>query len=111
MRFAQIFVDTEKTEITLLHVCPAGTFKERKTIIYSQLETIGKRYLAGATVNVRVTTQNNFVREILNASRTHELVILRSQRQRVGVDSLALGATTKPLLQNLNCSILLLGEL
>ncbi|MEN9869251.1 MAG: hypothetical protein RLZZ171_234, partial [Cyanobacteriota bacterium] len=76
-----------------------------------RLETVANKFLAEATVDVKVTAQNNFVREILDASRTHELVILRSQRQRVGVDSLALGATTKPLLENLNCSIVLLGEL
>lgn len=109
--FAQTFVANEKTEITLLHVCPSGTSKERKTSLHSQLQKVAQRFLSEATVDIRLTAQNNFVREILNASSTHELVILRSQRQRVGVDSLALGATTKPLLQNLSCSIILLGEL
>ena len=98
-------------EVTLLHVCPSGTSKERKTNIHYQLTTVAQHFLSAATVDIRVTAQNNFVREILEASRTHELVILRSQRQRVGVNSLALGATTRPLLQNLNCSIILLGEL
>ena len=111
VHFAQTLVTTAGTEITLLHVCPYGTSKERKTSLHSQLETVAKRFLTGAIVDIRVTAQNDFVREILNASHTHELVILRSQRQRVGVDSLALGTTTKPLLQNLNCSIVLLGEL
>jgi hypothetical protein len=102
---------SKETEITLLHVCPARTAKERKNILHERLETVAKKFLAEATVDVKVTAQNNFVKEILDASRTHELVILRSQRKRVGVDSLALGATTKPLLENLNCSIILLGEL
>lgn len=110
VRFAQTLI-TQGTEITLLHVCPSGTSKERKTKLHSQLETVAKRFLSEAIVDIRITAQNNFVREILNASATHELVILRSQRQRVGVDSLALGATTKPLLQNLKCSIIFLGEL
>ena len=111
VHFAQSLITSNKTEITLLHVCPAGTSKERKAHLYQQLETIASRKLAGATVDIKVTAQNNFVREILNASRYYELVILRSQRQRVGVDSLALGSTTKPLLENLNCSVVLLGEL
>ncbi len=110
IRFAQNLV-TEGTEITLLHVCPSGTSKERKTHLHNKLENLGKHLLPEATVDIQVTAQNNFVREILNASRTHELVILRSQRQRVGVNSLALGATTKPLIQNLKCSTILLGEL
>jgi Kef-type K+ transport system membrane component KefB len=111
VRFVKDLIISKETEITLLHVCPARTAKERKANLHQRLETVANKFLAEATVDVKVTAQNNFVREILDASRTHELVILRSQRQRVGVDSLALGATTKPLLENLNCSIILLGEL
>ncbi|MGL5078282.1 MAG: hypothetical protein ACRDBG_20985, partial [Waterburya sp.] len=99
------------TSITLLHVCPSGTSKERRTILHNHLATIAKKYLPSKTVDIHITAQNNFVNAIINASRTHELVILRSQRHRSGVDSLALGATTRPLLQNLNCSVVLLGEL
>ena len=110
VRFAQSLI-TPGTEVTLLHVCPSRTSKERKTHLHRKLTTVAEHFLPAATVDIRVTAQNNFVGEILEASRTHELVILRSQRQRVGVNSLALGATTRPLLQNLNCSIILLGEL
>ena len=90
---------------------PSGTSKERKSLLHDRLSAIANKFLSESTVDVRVTAQNNFVREVLNASRNHELVILRSQRQRVGVDSLALSPTTKPLLENLDCSIILLGEL
>jgi nucleotide-binding universal stress UspA family protein len=111
VRFVKNLIISKETEITLLHVCPTRTAKERKANLHERLETVAKKFLAEATVDVKVTAQNNFVKEILDASRTHELVILRSQRKRVGVDSLALGATTKPLLENLTCSIILLGEL
>ena len=111
VRFAKSLIVDKETEITLLHVCPSGTSKERKAMIYNRLNSIATNFLSAATVDIKVTAQNNFVREVLDASRTHELVILRSQRQRVGVDSLALSPTTKPLLENLNCSIILLGEL
>ena len=102
---------SEATEITLLHACPTQTTKERKTRLHKSLETVAERYFPEATVDIQVTAQNNFVRAILNASRHCELIILRSQRQRVGVNSLTLGATTEPLLNNLNCSVILLGEL
>ena len=110
VRFARDLIKPD-TEVTLLHVCASRTSKERKTKLHHHLSEISARFLADATVDICVTAQNNFVREILNASKTHELVILRSQRQRVGVNSLALGATTKPLIQNLECSTILLGEL
>ena len=111
VQFVKSFINNESIEITLLHVCPPGTDKDCKALLYSRLEAIANNYLTPATVDIKVTAQNNFVREIVNSSRTHELVILRSQRQRVGVNSLTLGATTRPLLENLNCSIILLGEL
>ena len=111
VRFANIFVTSKDTEITLLYICPSIISQEHRTIVHKQLETIAQRFLRGATVNIHVTSQNNYVEEIVHDSPTHQLVIMRSQRQRFGVDSLALGATTTPLLQNLNCSIILLGEL
>ena len=101
----------ENSEITLLHACSSRTSKTSKDILHKRLKAIGEHYFPGVTVDVQVTAQNNFVRAILNASRHCELIVLRSQRQRVGVDSLALGATTEPLLNNLNCSVILLGEL
>jgi Kef-type K+ transport system membrane component KefB/nucleotide-binding universal stress UspA family protein len=109
--FAQSLALNTNTTITLLHVCPSGTSRERRTILHKHLKTIANQYLPGKTVDIRITAQNNFVNVILNASQTHELVILRSQRHRVSVNSLTLGATTKPLLQNLKCSVVLLGEL
>ena len=109
--FASHLIAKQNTEITLLHVCSPGTSKERKTHLHEQLETLASRFLTGATVDIKVTAHNNLVTEILNASRTHELVIWRSQRQRVGMDSLALSFNAKPLLENLKCSIILLSEL
>ena len=100
----------KETEITLLHACPSQTSKERKAMLHKRLEVVAERFFPNVTVDVRVTAQNNYVRAILNASKHCELVILRSQRQRVGVNSLTLGATTEPLLNNLNCSVILLGE-
>ncbi|BAZ46056.1 sodium/hydrogen exchanger [Chondrocystis sp. NIES-4102] len=109
--FAQSLAINSNTSITLLHVCHPGTSKERRTMIHNQLAAIAKQYFPQQTVDLKIIAQNNFVEAVVSASQTHELVILRSQRQRVGVDSLALGASTKPLLQNLKCSIVLLGEL
>lgn len=111
VRLARSLIMGEGTEITLLHVCPPGTSKERRSSLHNSLKAIANKLLIGATVDIKITAQNSFVREILDDSRTHELVILRSQRQRVGVNSLTLGVTTRPLLENLNCSIVLLGEL
>ena len=111
VHFARSLITNKRTEITLLHVCPVCTDRERKASLHRQLETVAYQFLDRATVDIKVTAQNDFIREVLDASRTHELVILRSQRQRVGVDSLALGATTTPLLKHLNCSTILLGEL
>ena len=111
VRFVKSLIAGNETEITLLHVCSPGTNKAQKTTLHNRLTAIAQELLGEATVDIHLTSQNNLVKEILTASHTHELVVLRSQRQRVGVNSLALSPTTKPLLENLKCSVVLLGEL
>ncbi len=111
MQFAGALTAAKKIEITVLHVCPPGISRENKARLDDRLKTLASSYLAGAIVNIKVVAGNNFVSEVLQASQTHELVIWRSQRQGMGVDSLTLGASTRPLLENLNCSIIWLGEL
>jgi Kef-type K+ transport system membrane component KefB/nucleotide-binding universal stress UspA family protein len=111
IRFAGALATGENTEITILHVCPLGTSRENQARLDNRLATIASSHLAGVSIKIEVVASNNSVSKILQASRQCELVILRSQRQRVGVNSLALGAKTKPLLQNLDCSIIWLGEL
>ncbi|MGV2828222.1 cation:proton antiporter domain-containing protein [Myxosarcina sp. GI1(2024)] len=107
---AQKLATTPGKEITLLHVCSSGTSKERRERLYSQLQQLATRFSGETTVDVRVTAQNFYVMAILNASQNQQLVILRSQRQRIGADGLALNAATKPLLESLKCSVILLGE-
>ncbi|WP_036485133.1 cation:proton antiporter [Myxosarcina sp. GI1] len=110
LRFAQNIAATPGKEITLLHVCSSGTSKERKAMLHERLQKLATRFSPETTVDVKVTAQSYYVMAILNASKNQELVILRSQRRRIGADGLALSATTKPLLQGLNCSVILLGE-
>ena len=47
---------------------------------------------------------------ILKAAQSQDLVVLRSLRRRVGSDRFALGEVTTPLVQQLTCSVVLLGE-
>lgn len=110
VQFAKILTADSATEVTLLHVCPPRTSKERKNNIHTQLESISKLFSDRTTVDIKVTSEANFVRAIIAASRSQELVILRSQRHRIGADGLALSPTAKPLLKNLKCLVILLGE-
>lgn len=110
LRLAQNLAATPGTEITLLHVCPTRTSKERKTRLHQQLEELTSWFSDQTTVDVRVMAESYYVMAILNASKDRELVILRSQRKRIGADGLALSPTTKPLLESLDCSVILLGE-
>lgn len=109
LQIAKTLVSAE-TELTLLHACPSQTSKGQKTTLYKRLETLAEQSFPGATVDIQLTEPNNVVRAILSASRYCELVILRSQRERVGVNSLILSTNIVPLMKNLNCSVILLGE-
>jgi len=63
-----------------------------------------------SSVEIQVKPQDNVAQAILNASQSQDLVVLRSLRRRVGADGLAVGESIAPLVKQLTCSVVLLGE-
>jgi nucleotide-binding universal stress UspA family protein len=77
----------------------------------SQLELIVSRVAPqNLPVEIQIMPHENVTQAILKASQSYELVVLRSLPRRVGVDGLAIGEVTTPLLQQLTCSVVILGE-
>ena len=109
LRFALILAQENGAEVTLLHACHPKTSKRKRAWIDEQMSLMATR-LSSYRVNVEITLQENVSAAILQTSRTYDLVVLRSQRRRIGADGLALSEVTKPLLERLTCSVILLGE-
>jgi Kef-type K+ transport system membrane component KefB/nucleotide-binding universal stress UspA family protein len=111
VRFAQILADVNQAQVTLLHVCDPRTSPARVAWTHSQLSTIVSQLMPGtSSVEILVKAQDNVTQAIVNASQSQDLVVLRSLRRRVGADGLAVGESIAPLVKQLTCSVVLLGE-
>lgn len=111
LRFAHILADINQAQVTLLHVCDPRTPESRIAWTKSQLEVMVSRLVPhNPAIEIQIVPQDNVTDVILKAAQSHDLVVLRSLRRRVGADGLAIGEVTTPLVQQLSCSVVLLGE-
>lgn len=111
VQFAQILGLANQAQVTLLHVCEPRMPKSKIAWTRSQLEImISKLTPQTAAVEIQIQPHENVTQAILNASKSHDLVVLRALRRRVGADGLVIGEVTFPLVQQLTCSVVLLGE-
>lgn len=110
LRFAQVLGAANQGQITLLHVCSSRTSATRYARIQKQLETLVDRLPeAPCQISVQLHKADNPISVISKLAHGHDLVVLRSQRQRVG-NGLGLGASTAPLLNRLSGSVIMVGE-
>jgi nucleotide-binding universal stress UspA family protein len=111
VRFAQILAEVNQAQVTLLHVCDPRTSKSKIAWTRSQLELMVSRVMPQAPpIDIQIRPHDNVTQAILNAAQSQDLVVLRSTRRRLGGDGLAIGEITTPLVQQLTCSLVLLGE-
>ena len=111
VRFAQILAQANQAQVTLLHVCDPRTPQGKIAWTRSQLSLIASQQSSDPPpTEVVIIPQDNVTQAILRASQGQDLVVLRSLRRRVGADGLAIGETITPLVNQLTCSVVLLGE-
>jgi nucleotide-binding universal stress UspA family protein len=136
MRFAQILAQVNRAQVTLLHVCDPKTTPSRIAWTRSQLSLIVSQtspdpspteieiiphdnvtqailshsVLRRILPNCQIIPHDNVTQAILRASQGQDLVVLGSLRRRIGADGLAVGETIAPLVQQLTCSVVMLGE-
>lgn len=97
--------------ITLLHFCDRSTSEKGMAWIQSQLSQLveKERSLNAAKIDIAVKRGSDTVRDILVASQSTDLVILRASRYRTSA-GLAVSNMTNQLLDRLTCSVVMLGE-
>jgi nucleotide-binding universal stress UspA family protein len=111
VRFAQILAQVNQAQVTLIHVCDPRTPQAKIAWTRSQLSLIASQLSPDPPpTEVEIIPQENVTQAILRASQGQDLVVLRSLRRRVGADGLAIGEVTTPLVTQLTCSVVLLGE-
>jgi Kef-type K+ transport system membrane component KefB len=111
VRFAQILAQVNQAQVTLLHVCDPRTPQGKIAWTRSQLSLIASQQSsAPPPTEVEIIPHENVTQAILRAAQGQDLVVLRSLRRRVGADGLTIGEVTTPLVKQLTCSVVLLGE-
>ncbi len=111
LRFAQILAGVNQAQVTLLHVCNSRTPRSKIAWTRSQLELMVSNVMSQTLpIEIQIQPHDNVTQAIVNAVGSHDLVVLRSVRRRIGADGLGLGEAIAPLVQQLTCSVVMLGE-
>jgi len=111
LQFAQILAEANQAQVTLLHVCDPRTSQSKIAWVRSQVELMVSRIRPQhSTIEIQIRPHDNVTQAILNEAQSHDLVILRSLRRRLGADGLRVGEVIAPLVKQLTCSLVLLGE-
>lgn len=109
VRFAQLFADANHASIVVLHVCdrrtPAHQVAEFESEISQALTQSGPQ----VELAVKTVLSDDVAQTILKAAQAFDLVVLRSTRRRTA-GGLAVSDVTTRVIQELTCSVVLLGE-
>lgn len=109
IEFAQIFAESNRASVTLLHVSDRKTPPELMAGFKSELAAmVGQTGLA-AKCKIKVIPHDDVAKVILRTSEAFDMVILRSVRRRT-VAGLAVSDVTTEVVKRLNCSLVLFGE-
>ena len=109
VRFAQILAEANQAQVTLLHICDRRITASRRAWNESQLTLLASKWVPQNNFQIQIIPHDDVVKAILNAARSSDLVILRSKRQRTAGGLVISDVTTK-LVQQLTCSLVMLGE-
>jgi len=109
VRFAQLFVNTNRAQVMLLHVCDRRTSQEQMKEFESELSRIVSRSELQVQCQIQIVVADDVAAALLRVSRDFDMVVLRSMRRRTA-GGLAVSDVTTEMIQNLTCSVMLFGE-
>lgn len=109
MRFAKILAKANQAQVTVLNVCDRRTTNTKIAWTSSQLALQASKWMPEINVDVQVVPHDDVVRTLLNAAKSCDLVVMRSERQRTAM-GLAISDVTTQVVKQLTCSLVLLGE-
>ncbi|MGB3402304.1 MAG: cation:proton antiporter [Microcoleaceae cyanobacterium] len=109
VQFAQLFADTNKAKIALLHICDRATSPEQIQQFETDLRGIVANSGPKVPTKIKTVAHDNPAKVILRAAQSFDMVILRSLRRRTA-GGLAVSNVTTAVIKRLTCSIVLFGE-
>ncbi|MHC0061932.1 cation:proton antiporter domain-containing protein [Nostoc sp. UIC 10890] len=109
LRFAQILADVNQAEVVLLHVCDRKSPPIRVEKFVSQLSEIASKSQLQVNTNIQTIKGDDVARVVIREAEAFDLAVLRSVRYRTA-GGLAVSEVTTQMIQELKCSIVVLGE-
>lgn len=116
IRFAQILADANQAEVVLLHVNDAYRSPSQRLIpdeqvthFTSQLSDIANQGNLQVNTSILTIVGDDIAKVIIEQAQAFDLVVLRSVRYRTA-GGLAVSEVTTQVINNLKCSIVMLGE-
>ncbi|MBX9254574.1 cation:proton antiporter [Desmonostoc muscorum CCALA 125] len=109
LRFAQILADVNQAEVVLLHVCDRNTRPNLVEKFVSQLSDIASKSQLQVNTSIQTIKGDDVARAVIRQAQAFDLVVLRSVRYRTA-GGLAVSQVTTQMIQELKCSIVLVGE-
>ncbi len=109
LRFAQILADVNQAEVVLLHVCDRNTRPNLVEKFVSQLSDIASKSQLQVNTNIQTIKGDDVAKTVIRQAQAFDLVVLRSVRYRTA-GGLAVSQVTTQMIQELKCSIVLVGE-
>ncbi|MTJ09905.1 cation:proton antiporter [Anabaena sp. UHCC 0204] len=109
VRFAQILADANQAEVVLLHVSDRQTLSHQITDFMAQLSDIANQSKLKVNTNILTIAGDDIAKTIIEQAQAFDLVVLRSVRYRT-TGGLAVSEVTTQVINNLKCSIVMLGK-
>ncbi len=109
LQFAAKLAQANQASITLLHVITPAVSVEREAWIEERFNGLTAQIQEPA--QVKLICSKDVVGAIVQQAQNSDLVILRASRRRTGsLGEVRLGELTAPILAQLHCSVVMLGE-
>ncbi|MFN6538943.1 MAG: cation:proton antiporter [Nostoc sp. EkiNYC01] len=109
LRFAQILADVNQAEVVLLHVCDRNTRPNLVEKFVSQLSDIASKSQLQVNTSIQTIKGDDVAKAVIRQAQAFDLVVLRSVRYRTA-GGLSVSQVTTQMIQELKCSIVLVGE-
>lgn len=111
IRFAALLAQATQAEMTLLHVANPRVPAQRLSWVQARLEALADRTHLPTLPKTRIQQAEDVAGTIAQVSQAYDLVVLRTPRRRHnGFGELTLGSMTMPIVQKIDCAIVMLGE-
>jgi len=110
VQFAQILAETNQAQVTVLNVCERRTSSSKITWRRSQLSRFVSQLALANPPEIQIIAHENVAQAVLQAARLYDLVVLPFTHNRMNTGGLTISDVTSQLVNQLTCSIVMLGE-